>query len=47
MPNIQNIMLSGLETLILHSRLYEDRVGNGQKAQIKNFDIESVRMINC
>ena len=47
MPNIQNIMLSGLETLILHSRLYEDRVGNGQKAQIKNFDIESVRMIYC
>jgi hypothetical protein len=41
-PTLQNITFSNIQSVILHSRLYEARSGNGQSATISNFDIENV-----
>ena len=44
MPMLQNVSFLDVKTLILHSRLYEARVGNGGPGvTINNFEIENVR----
>ena len=40
--SIQNVTLRDMEKMILHSRLYESRVGNGDSMTINNFDVENV-----
>ena len=42
MVEIQNVTLRDMEKVILHSRLYESRVGNGDSMTINNIDIENV-----
>ena len=42
MASIQNVTLRDMEKVILHSRLYESRVGNGDSMTINNFDVENV-----
>ena len=42
MVSIQNVTLRDMEKVILHSRLYESRVGNGDSMTINNIDIENV-----
>lgn len=42
-PMLQNITVKDVQKVILQSRLYEARAGNGQSATISNFEIENVR----
>jgi hypothetical protein len=43
MVSIQNVTLRDMEKVILHSRLYESRVGNGDSMTINNIDIENIQ----
>lgn len=42
LPVIQNISIEGSEKLVMKSRIYESRLGTGQTAHIKNFEISDV-----
>ena len=41
-PTLQNVTVKDVHTVILQSRLYEARVGNGQFATLSNFELENV-----
>ncbi len=41
-PTLSHLKLSDLRSLVLHSRLYEARAGNGQSSTLKTFTIENV-----
>ena len=44
LTNLQNVTIKDVHSVILHSRLHEARVGNGQSSSINNFEIENVSL---
>ena len=44
LPNLSNVSFSDVHTVILHSRVYEARVGNGQSKPISSFEMENVSL---